>query len=158
LKVIVSNAHWFWFCASSHDMSRKLLIEISMLLYWTFWVQVLLKFLISDDEFNKELVKSNAFMFFDSDSIEISDFESRFFFRNFWFLSSFLSRSSLEISDFYQAFWAWVLILLSKFLVSTSDLNCVACFYIVYTLIARLMSFELMLWVCIKRIIWMYSN
>jgi len=42
-------------------------------------------------------------MFFDSDSIEISDFESRFFFRNFWFLSSFLSLSSdsaVKISDF----------------------------------------------------------
>ncbi len=106
MKVIVSNAHWFWFCASSHDMSRKLLIEISMLLYWTFWVWVLLKFLISDDELNKELVKSNAFMFFNSDSIEISDFESRFFFRNFWFLLSFLSLSSdfaVEISGFN--FW-----------------------------------------------------
>jgi len=106
LKVIVSNAHWFWFCASSHDMSRKLLIEISMLLYWTFWVQVLLKFLISDDELNKELVKSNTFMFFDSDSIEISGFKSRFFFRNFWFLSSFLSLSSdsvVKISGF--DFW-----------------------------------------------------
>ncbi len=106
MKVIVSNAHWFWFCASSHDMSRKLLIEISMLLYWTFWVQVLLKFLISDDELNKELVKSNTFMFFDSDSIEISGFKSRFFFRNFWFLSSFLSLSSdsvVKISGF--DFW-----------------------------------------------------
>ena len=102
----MSNAHWFWFCASSHDMSRKLLIEILMLLYWTFWVQVLLKFLISDDELNKELIKSNAFMFFDFDSIEISDFKSRFFFKNFWFLSSFLSLSSdsaVEISDF--DFW-----------------------------------------------------
>jgi len=42
-------------------------------------------------------------MFFDSDSIKISDFESRFFFRNFWFLSSFLSSSSdfaVEISGF----------------------------------------------------------
>ncbi len=103
-----------------------------MLLYQTFWVQVLLKFLISDDELNKELVKNDAFMFFDSDSI--------------------------EISDFYQAFWTQVLILLSKFLSSTSDLNCVACFYIVYTSIARLMSFELMLWICIKRIIWVYFN
>ncbi len=45
-----------------------------MLLYQTFWIQVLLKFLISDDELNKELVKSNAFVFFDSDSTEISDF------------------------------------------------------------------------------------
>ncbi len=106
MKVITSNAHWFWFCASSHDMNRKLLIEILMLLYQTFWVQVLLKFLISDDELNKELVKSNVFMFFNSDSIEISDFKSRFFFRNFWFLSSFLSSSSdfaVEISDFN--FW-----------------------------------------------------
>ncbi len=77
-----------------------------MLLYQTFWVQVLLKFLISDDELNKELVKSNAFVFFDSDSIEISDFESRFFFRNFWFLLSFLSLSSdsaVKISGF--DFW-----------------------------------------------------
>ncbi len=100
----MSNAHWFW--ASSHDMSRKLLIEILMLLYWTFWVQVLLKFLISDDELNKELIKSNAFVFFDSDSIEISDFKSRFFFRNFWFLSSFLSLSSdfaVKLSEFN--FW-----------------------------------------------------
>jgi len=106
LKVIASNAHWFWFCASSHDMSRKLLVEISMLLYQTFWVQVLLKFLISDDELNKELVKNNAFMFFDFDFIEISDFKSRFFFRNFWFLLSFLSSSSdfaIKISDFN--FW-----------------------------------------------------
>ncbi len=42
-------------------------------------------------------------MFFDSDSIEISDFESKFFFRNFWFLLSFLSSSSdfvVEISEF----------------------------------------------------------
>ena len=132
MKVIASNAHWFWFCASNHDMNRKLLIKVSMLLYWTFWVQVLLKFLISDDELNKELVKSNTFMFFDSDFT--------------------------EISGFYQAFWAWVLILLSKFLVSTSDLSCVTYFYIIYTSIARLMSFELMLWVCIKRIIWVYSN
>ncbi len=77
-----------------------------MLLYQTFWVQVLLKFLISDDKLNKKLVKSNAFMFFDSDSIEISDFKSRFFFRNFWFLLSFLNSSSdfaVEISDF--DFW-----------------------------------------------------
>ncbi len=77
-----------------------------MLLYRTFWVQVLLKFLISDDKLNKELIKSNAFMFFDSDSIEISDFKSRFFFRNFWFLLSFLSLSSdsaVEISEF--DFW-----------------------------------------------------
>ncbi len=87
-------------------MSRKLLVEISMLLYQTFWVQVLLKFLISDDELNKELVKNNAFMFFDFDFIEISDFKSRFFFRNFWFLLSFLSSSSdfaIKISDFN--FW-----------------------------------------------------
>jgi hypothetical protein len=49
-----------------------------------------------------------------------------------------------------------VLVLLSKFLVpilglgwnfwfQLSGLGCVACFYIVYTSIARLMSFELML-------------
>ncbi len=77
-----------------------------MLFYQTFWVRVLLKFLIPDDELNKELVKSNAFVFFDSDSIEISGFESRFFFRNFWFLLSFLSSSSdsaVEISEF--DFW-----------------------------------------------------
>ncbi len=77
-----------------------------LVLYRTFWVWVLLKFLISDDELNKELIKSNAFMFFDSDSIEISDFESRFFFRNFWFLLSFLSLSSdsaVKISGF--DFW-----------------------------------------------------
>ncbi len=104
-----------------------------LILYQTFWIQVLLKFLISDDELNKELIKSNAFMFFDFNSIEISDFESRFFFRNFWFLLSFLSLSS-----------DWV--------------NYVACFCIIYTSITRLMSFELMLWVCIKRIIWVYSN
>ncbi len=87
-------------------MSGKLLIEILMLLYQTFWIQVLLKFLISDDELNKELIKSNAFVFFDSDSIEISDFKSRFFFRNFWFLSSFLNSTSdfaVEISEFN--FW-----------------------------------------------------
>ncbi len=77
-----------------------------LVLYQTFWVQALLKFLIPDDELNKELVKSNTFMFFNSDSIEISDFKSRFFFRNFWFLSSFLSLSSdsaVKISDF--DFW-----------------------------------------------------
>ncbi len=77
-----------------------------LILYWTFWIQVLLKFLISDDKLNKELIKSNVFMFFDSDSIEISDFKSRFFFRNFWFLSSFLSLSSdsaVKISEFN--FW-----------------------------------------------------
>ncbi len=77
-----------------------------LVLYRTFWVRVLLKFLISDDELNKELVKSNAFVFFDSDFIEISDFKSRFFFRNFSFLSSFLSSSSdsaVKISDF--DFW-----------------------------------------------------
>ncbi len=117
--------------------------EQQLVLYQTFWVQVLLKFLISDDELNKELIKNNAFMFFDSDSIEISDFKSRFFFRNFWFLSSFLSLSSDSAV---------------KIMSSTSDLSYVACFYIIYTLIARLMSFELMLWVCIKRIIWVYSN
>ena len=77
-----------------------------MLLYQNFWVQVLLKFLISDDELNKELIKSNAFIFFDSDFTEISGFESRFFFRNFWFLLSFLSSSSdsaVKISEFN--FW-----------------------------------------------------
>ncbi len=77
-----------------------------LVLYRTFWVQVLLKFLISDDELNKKLIKNNAFMFFDSDSIEISDFESRFFFRSFWLLSSFLSSSSdsaVKISEF--DFW-----------------------------------------------------
>ena len=86
-------------------------IEISefkqwLILYQTFWIQVLLKFLISDDELNKELIKSNAFMFFDSDSIEISDFKFKFFFRNFWFLSCFLSLSSdsaVELSEFN--FW-----------------------------------------------------
>jgi len=86
-------------------------IEISefkqwLILYQTFWIQVLLKFLISDDELNKELIKSNAFMFFDSDSIKISDFKSKFFFRNFWFLSCFLSLSSdsaVELSEFN--FW-----------------------------------------------------
>ncbi len=81
-----------------------------LILYRTFWFQVLLKFLISDDEFNKELIKSNAFMFFNYDSIKISNFESRFFFRNFWFLSSFLSLSSdsaVEISEFN--FWlSWL--------------------------------------------------
>ena len=113
-----------------------------LVLYRTFWVQVLLKFLVSNDELNKELVKNNAFVFFDSDSIEISDFESRFFFRNFWFLSSFLSSSSaVEISGFN--FWVEL---------------CSLFFYIVYTSIARLMSFELMLWACIERIIWVYSN
>ena len=111
---------WCYFIELSEFKQR-------LVLYQTFWVWVLLKFLISDDELNKELIKSNTFMFFDSDSIEISGFESRFFFRNFWFLLSFLSLSS--------------------------DLSCVTCFYIVYTSIARLMSFELMLWVCIKRII-----
>ncbi len=67
---------WCYFIELSEFKQR-------LVLYQTFWVQVLLKFLISDDELNKELIKSNAFMFFDSDSIEISDFESRFFFRSF---------------------------------------------------------------------------
>ncbi len=115
-----------------------------LVLYRTFWIQVLLKFLIFDDEFNKELVKSNTFMFFSFDSIKISILNQD---------------SSLEISGFYQTFWTQVLILLLKFLSSTSDwVDCVACFCIVYTSIARLMSFELMLWICIKRIIWVYSN
>ncbi len=120
---------WSRFWCYSIELSE---FKQRLVLYQTFWVQVLLKFLISDDELNKELVKSNAFLFFNSDSIEISDFKSRFFFRNFWFLSSFLS--------------------------SSSDLSCVACFYIIYTSIVRLMSFELMLWVCIERIIWVYFN
>ncbi len=120
---------WSRFWCYSIELSE---FKQRLVLYRTFWVQVLLKFLISDDELNKELVKSNAFLFFNSDSIEISDFKSRFFFRNFWFLSSFLS--------------------------SSSDLSCVACFYIIYTSIVRLMSFELMLWVCIERIIWVYFN
>ncbi len=128
LLVIVWIANcWSRFWCYSIELSE---FKQRLILYRTFWVQVLLKFLISDDELNKKLIKSNAFMFFDSDSI--------------------------EISDFYQAFWTQVL--LSKFLSSTSDLSCVACFYIIYTLIARLMSFELMLWVCIERIIWMYFN
>ncbi len=115
-----------------------------LVLYRTFWIQVLLKFLIFDDEFNKELIKSNTFMFFSFDSIKISILNQD---------------SSLEISGFYQTFWTQVLILLLKFLSSTSDwVDCVACFCIVYTSIARLMSFELMLWVCIERIIWVYSN
>ncbi len=72
-------------------MSRKLLIKEfwcyfiklsefkqRLVLYQTFWVQVLLKFLISDDKLNKKLVKNNMFMFFDSDSIEISDFYQAF--------------------------------------------------------------------------------
>ncbi len=102
-----------------------------LVLYRTFWIQVLLKFLIFDDEFNKELVKSNTFMFFSFDSIKISILNQD---------------SSLEISGFYQTFWTQVLILLLKFLSSTSDwVDCVACFCIVYTSIARLMSFELML-------------
>ncbi len=42
-------------------------------------------------------------MFFDFDSIKIFDFKSRFFFRNFLFLLSFLSLSSdfaVKISEF----------------------------------------------------------
>ena len=94
---------WSKFQCYSIELSE---FEQRLVLYRTFWVRVLLKFLISDDELNKELVKNNAFVFFDSDSIEISDFESRFFFRNFWFLSSFLSSSSnsaVKISGF--DFW-----------------------------------------------------
>ena len=94
---------WSKFWCYSIELSE---FEQRLVLYRTFWVQVLLKFLVSDDELNKELVKSNAFVFFDSDSIEISDFESRFFFRSFWLLSSFLNSSSssaVEISGF--DFW-----------------------------------------------------
>ena len=94
---------WSRFWCYSIELSE---FKQRLVLYRTFWVQVLLKFLISDDELNKELVKNNAFMFFDSDSTEISDFESRFFFRNFWFLLSFLSSSfdsAVEISGF--DFW-----------------------------------------------------
>ncbi len=94
---------WSRFWCYSIEFSE---FEQRLVLYRTFWVRVLLKFLIPDDELNKELVKSNAFVFFDSDSTGISDFESRFFFRNFWFLSSFLSSSSdsaVEISGF--DFW-----------------------------------------------------
>ncbi len=98
---------WSRFWCYSIKLSE---FEQRLVLYRTFWIQVLLKFLISDDEFNKELIKSNAFVFFDSDSTEISDFESRFFFRNFWFLSSFLSSSSdfsVKISEFN--FWlSWL--------------------------------------------------
>ncbi len=108
----MSNAYWFW--ASNHNMSRKLLIEKFWCYCQNFWFQ--LNFLSSssaeisdfnsDDEFSKELVKNNTFMFFDSNFTEISDFKSRFFFRNFWFLSCFLSLSSdfaVEISEFN--FW-----------------------------------------------------
>ncbi len=94
---------WSKFWCYSIELSE---FKQRLVLYRTFWVQVLLKFLISNDKLNKELVKSNMFMFFNSDSIEISDFESRFFFRNFWFLLSFLSSSSdsaVKISDF--DFW-----------------------------------------------------
>ncbi len=98
---------WSRFWCYSIKLSE---FEQWLVLYQTFWVQILLKFLISNDELNKELVKSNAFIFFNSDSIEISDFESRFFFRNFWFLLSFLSSSSdsaVEISEFN--FWlSWL--------------------------------------------------
>ena len=133
MQVVASNAHWFW--ASSHDMSRKLLIEEFWCYCQNFWFwsnflslsSAEISDFNSDDEFSKELVKSNAFMFFCFDSIEITDFE----------------------------FWFWLKL---KFLISTLSLICVACFYIIYTLIARLMSFELMLWVCIKRIIWVYFN
>ncbi len=94
---------WLRFWCYSIELSE---FKQRLVLYWTFWVQVLLKFLISDDELNKKLIKSNAFMFFNFNSIKISDFESRFFFRNFWFLSSFLSLSSdsaVKISEF--DFW-----------------------------------------------------
>ncbi len=90
---------WCYFIELSEFKQR-------LVLYRTFWVQVLLKFLISDDELNKKLIKNNMFMFFNSDSIEISDFKSRFFFRYFWFLLSFLSSSSdsaVKISEF--DFW-----------------------------------------------------
>ncbi len=102
IMIWVENC-WSRFRCYSIKLSE---FEQRLVLYRTFWVQVLLKFLVSDDELNKKLVKSNAFMFFDSDSIKMSDFKSRFFFRNFWFLSSFLSSSSdsaVEISDF--DFW-----------------------------------------------------
>ncbi len=133
---------WSRFWCYSIELSE---FKQRLVLYQTFWVQVLLKFLVSDDELNKELVKSNAFMFFCSDSTEISGF-----YRAFWaqvLLSKFLraTRSysfvlilpkflvlnqdfSLEISGFYQAFWDQVL--LSKFLSSTSELSCVTCFFI----------------------------
>ncbi len=98
---------WSKFWCYSIELSE---FEQRLVLYRTFWVRVLLKFLVPDDELNKELVKGNAFVFFNSDSIGISDSESRFFFRNFWFLSSFLSSSSdsaVEISEF--DFWlSWL--------------------------------------------------
>ena len=102
IMIWVENC-WLRFWCYFIELSE---FEQQLVLYWTFWVQVLLKFLISDDKLNKELIKSNMFMFFDSDSIEISDFESKFFFRNFWFLLSFLSSSSdfvVKISEF--KFW-----------------------------------------------------
>ncbi len=102
IMIWVENC-WLRFWCYFIELSE---FEQQLVLYWTFWVQVLLKFLISDDKLNKELIKSNMFMFFDSDSIEISDFESKFFFRNFWFLLSFLSSSSdfvVKISEFN--FW-----------------------------------------------------
>ncbi len=75
-------------------MGRKLLVGVLMLLYRTFWIRVLLEFLVPDDELNKELVKGNAFVSFCSDST--------------------------GISGSYRAFWARVLVLLSKFLGPTS--------------------------------------
>ncbi len=102
IMIWVENG-WSRFWCYSIELSE---FEQWLVLYRTFWVQVLLKFLVSDDELNKELVKSNAFVFFDSDSIEISDFKSRFFFRSFWLLLSFLSSSSdsaFKISEF--DFW-----------------------------------------------------
>ncbi len=102
IMIWVENC-WSRFWCYSIELSE---FKQWLVLYRTFWVQVLLKFLISDDELNKKLIKNNAFMFFDSNSIEISDFESRFFFRSFWLLSSFLSSSSdsaVKISEF--DFW-----------------------------------------------------
>ena len=100
------------------------------------------------------------FLSLSSDSAEIADFNSDDVLSKefvFWFMSVTCCKACsdfvVEISDF--EFWFWLKL---KFLISIFEFELCNLFCIIYMLIARLMSFELMLWVCIERIIWVYFN
>jgi len=90
---------------------------------------------------------------------EIADFNSNNEFSKkliFWFMFVIYYKACfnfVEISD--SQFWFWLKL---KFQISNFKFELYNLFYIIYMLIARLMSFELMLWICIKWIIWMYFN